>query len=64
MSRSAFNLRATRDRLQLTQRELAEYLQVPVNTIARWECGEVRIERPEMLRLAMEHLNCRKSKHL
>jgi transcriptional regulator with XRE-family HTH domain len=53
------DIRAAREKLGLTQAELAERLQLPANTLARWERGELKIERPELLRLAIEHLNCR-----
>jgi len=47
----------------LTQAQLAELLQIPVNTIARWERGELSIEKPEVLRLAIEHLGCKPPKY-
>jgi DNA-binding transcriptional regulator YiaG len=52
-------LKAMRFKLGLTQSQLADILQLPANTIARWERGELKIERPELLRLAIEHLSCR-----
>jgi transcriptional regulator with XRE-family HTH domain len=40
-----FDLRASREKLKLTQAQLAERLGVPSNTIARWERGELNNER-------------------
>lgn len=51
-------LKAARHKLGLTQAELAAKLQIPVNTIARWEQGKFKIEKGELLRLALEHLAC------
>lgn len=53
------HLRARRTELGLSQGKLAEALGVPVNTIARWERGELRIERPRMLELALDTLGKR-----
>ena len=50
-------IRATRARLGLTQAQLGKALGVAKNTIARWERGELRIERPEMLRLSLERIS-------
>lgn len=36
----------------------AEKLQIPANTIARWERGDMAMQHPELLRLAVEHLSC------
>ncbi len=49
-------LRARRHRLGLTQAQLAEYLGVATNTVARWERGEMRIAHPEMLRAMLKQL--------
>jgi transcriptional regulator with XRE-family HTH domain len=37
----------------LSQAELATMLDVPVNTLARWERGEVAIRHPRILELAL-----------
>jgi transcriptional regulator with XRE-family HTH domain len=42
--------------LGLSQADLAERLGVSANTIARWERGELAIQHPEMLRLALDSL--------
>lgn len=49
-------LREMRQRLKLTQAQLAEALSVPQATISRWENGEHDIQQPEILKLAMERL--------
>ena len=49
-------IRTARKRLGWSQSRLAEALGVTRNTVARWELGELRVERPEMLRLALERL--------
>jgi transcriptional regulator with XRE-family HTH domain/uncharacterized protein YuzE len=49
-------LRAFRVAIGMTQSDLAQQLSVGANTIARWERGELRIENPRMLRLALERL--------
>ncbi len=49
-------LKASRERLKMTQVQLAESLDLTANTIARWERGEVQPESPAMLRLALEQL--------
>jgi len=48
---TAKQLKAIRQRLQLTQRELAAKLRVARNTIARWEMGAVPISGPAALLL-------------
>lgn len=55
-------LRAARERLALTQKQLAESLDVEGGgrTIRRWENGERGI--PSYLRLAVEHLSCARPK--
>lgn len=50
------DLRAAREELGLTQKDLAEKLQINKNVLARWERGELRIAHPEMLRLAIAKL--------
>jgi transcriptional regulator with XRE-family HTH domain len=49
-------LRKRRGMLGLSQGKLGERLGVPSNTIARWERGELAIEHPAMLRLALDRL--------
>lgn len=55
-------LRKMRERLGLTQVQLAEALKVSQVTISRWETEEFRIQQPEILRLAIEHLRCKRRK--
>jgi DNA-binding transcriptional regulator YiaG len=50
------NLKREREALGLSQAELGRKLSVSSNTIARWERGELRIEHPEMLQLALATL--------
>lgn len=50
------DLKVAREALGLTQRALAERLGVPHTTVWRWETGKHPIERPLMLRLALERL--------
>lgn len=50
------NLKRDREALGLSQAELARKLSVSSNTIARWERGELRIEHPAMLQLAITAL--------
>lgn len=45
-----------RKNLSLTQTQLAEYLGVTPNTVARWERGELGIRRPRMLDTALSFL--------
>lgn len=54
-------LRAARERLGLTQRQLAEALPAHPNTVARWERGE--IPPPPLLYRAMRDLE-REYRHL
>ncbi len=49
-------LKAGRERLKMTQVQLAEALDLTANTIARWERGEIQPESPAMLRLALKQL--------
>jgi Predicted transcriptional regulator len=50
-------LRQKREQLNLSQLELARRLSVSPNTIARWERGELKIEHPGMLQLALGSLH-------
>lgn len=54
------DLKAWRERHNLTQDQLAELLSVAKNTVSRWERGERAI--PEYLALALEALELRLSK--
>lgn len=47
------NIRATREKLKLTQVELAEHLGVAGNTVARWERGELIPESVKLVELAL-----------
>lgn len=58
------SLKREREALGLSQAELGRRLSVSSNTIARWERGELKIEHPAMLRLAMTALRNEKSQHL
>ncbi len=49
-------LRFRRKALGLSQAQLALRLDIPRNTIARWERGEMRIEHGEVLNLALREL--------
>jgi transcriptional regulator with XRE-family HTH domain/uncharacterized protein YuzE len=49
-------LRKERERIGLSQLELARKLSVSPNTVARWERGELKIEHPGMLDLALRSL--------
>lgn len=50
------DLKAAREALGLSQNGLAERLGVSQSTVSRWEAGLMPIERPAMLRLALERL--------
>jgi transcriptional regulator with XRE-family HTH domain len=50
------DLRRRRIALGLSQAELGARLDVPQNTISRWEIGRLPIERPSMLDLALRAL--------
>jgi transcriptional regulator with XRE-family HTH domain/uncharacterized protein YuzE len=50
-------IRKERERIGLSQLELARKLSVSPNTIARWERGELKIEHPGMLQLALKSLD-------
>jgi DNA-binding transcriptional regulator YiaG len=49
-------LKQVREALGLSQVELGRKLSVSANTIARWERGELKIEHPSMLQLALAAL--------
>lgn len=49
-------IKTYRDKFGITQEALAKHLGVAENTVARWERGEMPIQHPEMLRLAMDAL--------
>jgi transcriptional regulator with XRE-family HTH domain len=55
-------LREMRQKLKLSQTELAEALGVSQVTISRWETDAMAIQQPEILRLAIAHLSCQKRK--
>lgn len=50
------NLKREREALGFSQAELGRKLSVSSNTIARWERGELKIEHPAMLQLALATL--------
>jgi len=50
------NLKREREALGFSQAELGRKLSVSSNTIARWERGELKIEHPAMLQLAIATL--------
>jgi transcriptional regulator with XRE-family HTH domain len=49
-------LRKMREKLGLTQTQLAEALKVSQVTISRWETDAMAIQQPEILKLALHHL--------
>jgi transcriptional regulator with XRE-family HTH domain len=53
-------LREMRLKLGMTQAELAEALEVPQATISRWENAKHDMDHPAILKLAMEHLRCKR----
>ena len=53
-------LRKMREKLGLTQVQLAERLKVSQVTISRWETDAMAIQQPEILKLALQHLRCAK----
>jgi uncharacterized protein YuzE/transcriptional regulator with XRE-family HTH domain len=55
-------LKNEREVLALSQAELGRKLSVSSNTIARWERGELRIEHPAMLQLALAALRDQSSR--
>ena len=50
------DLAAFRERLGLSQADLARLLDVPDSTVSRWERGLMAISSPTILRLALERL--------
>src|ERR687886_202197 len=50
-------LRRRREALHLTQADLGRVLGVARNTLARWERGKVPIRHPELVALALDHLD-------
>jgi transcriptional regulator with XRE-family HTH domain len=50
------DLRARRQAMSLSQTQLGGQLGIPSNTIARWERGEMVIQQPYILELALERL--------
>lgn len=56
---TAQELKVARADLELSQRELAELLGVPSNTLARWERGELAIAQPTILSLALSEIRRR-----
>ena len=57
---SGAELKHQRETLGLSQAELGRQLAVAPNTIARWERGELKVEHPGMLLLALNALHQRK----
>src|ERR1051326_7985285 len=55
-------LRQKRERIGMSQVALAKEISVSPNTIARWERGELKIEHPRMLQLALMSLELRRGK--
>ncbi|HKS52117.1 MAG TPA: DUF2283 domain-containing protein [Pseudonocardiaceae bacterium] len=51
--RSGADLLRFREALSMTQQELGDALDIPRNTIARWERDEMTIEKPRLLSLAL-----------
>lgn len=49
-------LREWRQLHGVSQGQLATMLDVPINTVARWERGEVAIRHPQILALALQAL--------
>jgi transcriptional regulator with XRE-family HTH domain len=49
-------LKSWRQKVGLTQRQLAQSLDVPALTISAWETGRIAIKRPTMLALACHTL--------
>ncbi len=58
------SLKRDREALGLSQAELGRKLSVSSNTIARWERGELKIEHPAMLQLAIVALRDKRSGHV
>jgi transcriptional regulator with XRE-family HTH domain len=57
------DLLAWRARVGWSQKRLADALRVPVNTVARWERGEMRVQHPTILRLALWALERKAKPH-
>ena len=55
-------LREMRLKLGLTQTQLAEALGVSQITISRWETEAHEIQQPVILKLALEHLRCKRKR--
>lgn len=53
-------LREMRQKLGMTQTELAAALGVSQVTISSWETEAFKIQQPEILKLAVQHLACRR----
>jgi DNA-binding transcriptional regulator YiaG len=53
-------LKARRTKLGMSQGALARALDVPVNTLARWERGELGIRHPRILALALDALEAQR----
>ncbi len=49
-------LRKRRLAMGMTQRDLAGELGVSLNTLARWERGELEVQHPQMLSLALDEI--------
>lgn len=47
-------LRKGRLKLGMTQGEMAEYLGTTLNTVSRWERGEIGIAYPKMVKTMLE----------
>ena len=58
-TKDAEKLRLRRRVLGLTQAQLAERIGFHPNALARWERGELRIEHPEMLWLALDAIEAK-----
>ena len=54
--RTGEDLREYRERIGMSQEQLGQLLEIPRNTVARWERGEVAIEKRRMLELALRAL--------
>lgn len=54
MNTLGLNIRAARQALQLTQRQLAIRLDLDQNTISRWEVGATKPDLDALARLAAE----------
>lgn len=52
----ATEIRSTRQRLKLTQGQLAEVFGVALNTVSRWENGTSKPEGEGIIRLALRQL--------